>query len=296
MNKKIAFTLFSIVLSLTSFSCINGEDGQDGKDGVNGQNGLNGKNGNNGEDGLSFKWLGEYMVFPDNPEKHDAFLNTVDGNSYIYDGDSWVIFAYGEQREEPEIDTIIDDRDQKKYVTIKIGKQIWFGNNLDFRTEGSRCFNDSIMNCERFGSLYAWNEALNGQDFNDGDPSNVQGICPIGWHLPSIGEWYRLIGATGGVNPVYLKSTTGWTKPGYDRFGMNILAGGWTSISDDRVYMGAAQASTFWTSSNPPIIEGLIVQSSDTFGGVIRVNNDGIGQQFENKKTLQYVRCVKNMP
>jgi uncharacterized protein (TIGR02145 family) len=52
-----------------------------------------------------------------------------------------------------------------------------------------------------YGLLYNWYAATNGENSstdNQGDgeenegPDNLQGICPVGWHLPSDKEWHDL--------------------------------------------------------------------------------------------------------
>ena len=46
-----------------------------------------------GETGLSIIWKGSLEQAPENPELYWCYHNTVDGNSYIYDGEAWAILA-----------------------------------------------------------------------------------------------------------------------------------------------------------------------------------------------------------
>jgi len=62
---------------------------QDGIDGVNGSNGSNGTN------GVSIQWLGSFDSDPASPSLNQAYFNTVTGNSYIYNGSTWVILVQG---------------------------------------------------------------------------------------------------------------------------------------------------------------------------------------------------------
>lgn len=62
-------------------------DGQDGLDGVNGANGAD------GSDGLSIVWLGSFPTAPLTPNINEAYYNTTDGRSYIWDGTAWQILA-----------------------------------------------------------------------------------------------------------------------------------------------------------------------------------------------------------
>lgn len=54
---------------------------QDGSDGIN------------GKDGTGIIWKGELASTPSNPQLNWAYYNTIDGNSYIYNGNSWNYLA-----------------------------------------------------------------------------------------------------------------------------------------------------------------------------------------------------------
>ena len=66
---------------------------QAGDDGIDGIDGIDGKDGVDGKDGASIRWLGSFDSHPQNPEALDAYYNTGDGCSYIYNGISWDLFA-----------------------------------------------------------------------------------------------------------------------------------------------------------------------------------------------------------
>ena len=104
----------------------------------------------------------------------------------------------------------IDARDSKAYNAVQIGTQCWMADNLDYSTNGSfingtlnqnndaivekYCYNNLPANCTDYGGLYQWAEALgipsayNTTNFNV-PPGNIQGICPLNWHIPSDQEW-----------------------------------------------------------------------------------------------------------
>lgn len=79
---------------------------------------------------------------------------------------------------------MIDNRDGKRYRTVEIGNQCWMADNLNYFVTDSRCYEDDFENCDRYGRLYNWTQAVGSWD----DDMN-RGICPEGWHIPSRNEW-----------------------------------------------------------------------------------------------------------
>jgi uncharacterized protein (TIGR02145 family) len=93
----------------------------------------------------------------------------------------------------------------KVYTTVQIGSQCWLRENLDVGTMvvGSQnqtandtiekyCYNNDPANCNTYGGLYQWNEAMQ-YDSTQG----ARGICPPGWHVPSLAEVETLSVAVG---------------------------------------------------------------------------------------------------
>ncbi|MFH1749921.1 MAG: FISUMP domain-containing protein [bacterium] len=102
------------------------------------------------------------------------------------------------------------------YNTVLIGTQCWFKENLNVgtiigntevpdntaptlnnpSTVSKWCYNDSSTYCTDEGGLYTWAEA-NAQPHSCNStscsvPTPNQGICPIGWHIPTDEEFYTL--------------------------------------------------------------------------------------------------------
>ncbi|MCB9250264.1 MAG: hypothetical protein H6613_17790 [Ignavibacteriales bacterium] len=84
----------------------------------------------------------------------------------------------------------------KTYNTVQIGNQCWLKENLDIGTmiNGSvsqtdnnitekYCYNDDISNCNTFGGLYQWNEAM-----KYSTTEGTKGICPDDWHIPTYAD------------------------------------------------------------------------------------------------------------
>jgi len=57
------------------------------------QDGADGEDGADGGDGISIVWLGEYGSAPSGASVNNAYYNTANGNSYIYNGSSWDLLA-----------------------------------------------------------------------------------------------------------------------------------------------------------------------------------------------------------
>jgi len=64
----------------------------------------------------------------------------------------------------------------------------WTLSNLNLDIPNSYCYNDSILNCKKYGRLYTWSAAQEG--------------CRLlgkGWHVPSTEEWSQLLQHVGGA-------------------------------------------------------------------------------------------------
>jgi uncharacterized protein (TIGR02145 family) len=94
--------------------------------------------------------------------------------------------------------TFTDHRDGKEYKIVKIGTQIWMAENLNYAVEDSKCYDNDLANCNKYGRLYNWNDAIE--------------VCPKKWHLPSKKEWQTLVNFVGGneVTGKMLKAENGW--------------------------------------------------------------------------------------
>ncbi len=141
----------------------------------------------------------------------------------------------------PETGVLTDERDGEVYKTAKIGDQIWMGQNLrylpkdfvddcDLRWIDEREKPDSL---DTYGRGYSWIEAtriscnhmseaisFGGENY----PLPFQGICPKGWHIPSLDEWKIMIESTN--QHLYKLLSKDWVKPGYsgtDEYGFNVL-------------------------------------------------------------------------
>ena len=104
-----------------------------------------------------------------------------------------------------EVDSIIDIRDGQVYNIVKIGQQWWMQENLDIgiKIDSSQDAtdndiieyyyyrnNDSLGNI--YGGLYQWDEMMDYNPSDNGNPGITQGVCLTGWHIPTDEEWKEL--------------------------------------------------------------------------------------------------------
>lgn len=118
-----------------------------------------------------------------------------------------------------EYGELVDDRDGHTYKIVKIVDQVWMVENLNFETDSSFCYLNHENNCDEYGRLYRWHDAV-GKPVECSKGGNlcsllsdkVQGACPRGWHLPDTTEWNTLLATVGGggIAGKALKSMYGW--------------------------------------------------------------------------------------
>ena len=172
--------------------------------------------------------------------------------------------------------TMTDSRDGKVYRTIKIGNQVWMAENLNFKTDGSYCYNDSAKYCTKYGRLYSWSAANK--------------ACPDGWHLPTIDEFKTLFDAVGEQSTAAnnLKSASVWNNDGNgkDDYSFTALPAGIRYSKGNYKYVG--DHANFWSS---------IEYSSDSASYV------NLYYDYDNARLLDHdkgdgmsVRCVMGEP
>lgn len=218
----------------------------------------------------------------------------------------------------PEIsDSFTDERDGRTYRFVEIGNQVWMGENLKYLpqvagpTSGSATeayyyvygYNGTDVNAAKetanfhtYGVLYNWPAAMNGQESSDSNPSQVQGICPTGWHLPSDAEWTELTDFVGGIDVAGGKlkeaGIAHWAAPNAgatDEFDFTALPGGARDNYYNMFYN--ITGFGFWWSSTED------VESEDENHAWYRTMNyqfpEAVRYHFPYAKGLS-VRCIQD--
>ena len=168
-----------------------------------------------------------------------AYATSVAGTAY----GQQVVFATTTPDGTPCVGTpTVTDIDGNIYNTVQIGGQCWMkenlkttryangtnvsmGNSYNYSSSIAYRFNPNYdaYNVPYYGYLYNWTAVMHGTASSDSNPSGVQGICPNGWHVPSVAEWVQLTDYVSSHN-IYrcngivediakaMSSTTGWVS------------------------------------------------------------------------------------
>lgn len=143
--------------------------------------------------------------------------------------------------------TMVDSRDGQSYRIVKIGKQTWMAQNLNYAAPNSVCYDNNPDFCAMYGRLYFYDA--------------VPGACPSGWHVPSGKEWRELLQLVGDTlkyglyqGMEKLISKEGWEEHkgafntndcnGSDDYGFAVLPAGEATLSDKFMYAGTR--TEFW--------------------------------------------------
>ena len=151
----------------------------------------------------------------------------------------------------------------KTYHTVLIGSQCWLKENLnvgtmvpgwDFQPAGETiekyCYDGLESNCDIYGGLYQWSEAMH-TSYGEGD----QGICPTGWHIPTDAEFHTLASEVGNSGNALKSVGQGYGGgEGTNTSGFSMLLAGYRSNTplgyDYRRFGSINQSGTIWSSTN----------------------------------------------
>ncbi len=166
-----------------------------------------------------------------------------------------------------EVSTFTDPRDGKTYKTVKIGKQVWMAENLNYDAgEGCWCYNKNSSNCEKYGRLYTWEAAKR--------------AVPKGWHLPSKKEFETLLKKYGGIREAYKHIIL------YGTSGFDAKLGG-MCFGNDQEFQLIGKKAFFWTSSK----EG----KDRAWHFIVESNGGGTDLYYHGSLCWGYsVRCIKD--
>jgi uncharacterized protein (TIGR02145 family) len=179
--------------------------------------------------------------------------------------------------------------------------------NLDFSDKAYCYYDDSILHADTYGALYNWAAAMNGAESSEFTPSQVQGVCPTGWHLPSDGEWIVLemklgmsfdeawlVGWRGSNEGTKMKATEGWDNNGNgtNSSGFSALPAG--IRNDHGIFTDVGKTAHFWSTTE------YLHNTTHAFNRKLTYNHAGVGwflasHYYGYPKDFGFsVRCVKD--
>jgi uncharacterized protein (TIGR02145 family) len=202
-------------------------------------------------------------------------------------------------------DSMTDLRDGQVYPTVKIGTQKWMAKNLNYAYGDdadslSLCYENDVEFCTKYGRLYTWAAAMDSVALFSDDGKGcgygvtckadgvkrVRGVCPDGWHLPSLEEWrtfdFALGHAPAAAKDTAWKATSINARTGTNTYGFSALPGG---DKYKEHFYGEGEHSLWWAAEED---------------GPYSANNWYIGTiEMMVKSKLKYnmasyVRCVED--
>ena len=196
-------------------------------------------------------------------------------------GEIRISYYVSDDLEESIVEVLVNgvmDIDGNYYGAVTIGTQTWLSENLntgkmvpfmggpvywgDNGVIEKYCIHNDDENCNDYGGAYPRLEMMDYPE--EGDTTGiVQGICPAGWHIPSLDEWSTLIEYVGGESVAggMLKDTgtiedgTGfWFAPNTgatNQYGFTALPGGSPyRYPNGNQNLGIGECIEFWASTN----------------------------------------------
>ena len=144
----------------------------------------------------------------------------------------------------------------RTYNTIQIAGQCWLRENLDLgrmvsgtadQTDNDTiekyCYDNNPANCAAYGALYQWNEAM-----QYGTTPGPVGICPPGWHVPTLTEFTTLkTGMSGDGNALKAIGQGTGGGVGTNASGFSALLAG--HRYDDGDFYSLGDFASFWSST-----------------------------------------------
>jgi len=182
-----------------------------------------------------------------------------------------------------EYKSYVDIRDYKIYWTIAVNEKEWFVQNLDYDLQRESWYYNNSETNKVYGKLYSGLSLT----------TNMNDICPVGWHIPTQQEWTDLVNSFGGLKVAgsALKETTDmyWRNSKFARTnnsGMTILPAGSRDSKPD--FSNIGKYTFFWTSTPNPKIQ----KSFNTLNfGFMR---DNIIISVGDPNWSYSIRCIKD--
>lgn len=146
----------------------------------------------------------------------------------------------------------VRDVDGNAYETVPVAGYCWTKQNLRTQTDSASSYNDSAALGGIYGLLYPWYDAVDVEADGSEEPTAdangyVKGICPDGWHIPTMEEFNAL----STVKTQDLRDTTLWIDP---RKNENTNSSGFTALPAGKYNSSLSRyedlgTATYWWST-----------------------------------------------
>lgn len=187
----------------------------------------------------------------------------------------------------------IIDYGGQTYYTIKIGDQCWFAQNLNIgsmipdhqnQTDNSTiekyCYSNEPDSCDIHGGLYQWDEAMQYVT-----TEGTQGICPPGWHIPTLAE-YQTLGTevSGDANSLKEIGQGTGDGAGTNISGFSALLSGYRSSASG--FNSIYDVALFWSSTEYSATNAYTLRLFTSVSNIFYFNYD---------QTYGFsIRCIKD--
>jgi uncharacterized protein (TIGR02145 family) len=204
---------------------------------------------------------------------------------------------------------VVLDVDGNGYTKVTIGNQVWLKENLKTShyangeaiqtgltdlawgstTSGAWSYYNDLATNNTFGKLYNWYAV-----------TDLRGVCPTGWHVPTDAEWTEMISwvdptTSTTCGPCFqstlaggpLKSMNQWSAPNTgatDAFDLSLLGVGDRAGSNG--YLNFGNQGYYWTST--------AFNAQNAWYRRFSYNNTNVGRLNDVKQDGFSVRCIQN--
>ena len=186
-------------------------------------------------------------------------------------------------------EVLVDSRDGESYKTVYIGSQHWMAENLRYRADES-----DTLKAGKKGRYYSWATAMDTTE----TPCNSelckfarvqrQGVCPNGWHIPSVEEWKIFIDELEKLsrNPFeIIIDEDDWGESGNNSTGFTAMPAG---IYSGGIIYRQYQA-LIWSSG--AAVNGKVFPD---YASYLRITEKGVRIETLEKFANISVRCIEN--
>ena len=215
----------------------------------------------------------------------------------------------------PINDFFVDERDSNVYHTVTIGTQIWMSENLRYLPYviGNNWTSSTIpmyhvygyygtsvidakatTNYNTYGVLYNWPAAMTSYSISNSNSTEIKGVCPTGWHLPSDLEWSELGTYLGGDSIAGGKlkeaGTVHWASPNTgatNETNFNGLPGG-SLMPITYAFEGLRGNGYFWSSTEANAT-GAWYRALISYSSILTKYSYPV-----SKNMAMSIRCIKN--